>query len=64
EVAVQKAEGLPIPSNAPLYIGRYEIADSVYFFNGYIDEVRLYPYALSGDEVRAHYEKEVQLLKR
>ncbi|MBC7330383.1 hypothetical protein H5T88_08510 [bacterium] len=57
EVASQNAEGQPRPSSSPLYLGRYEIPDKVYFFNGYLDEVRLYPYALSPDEIKSHYEE-------
>ena len=55
EVASQKAEGELRPSASPLYLGRYEILDKVYFFKGYLDEVRLYPYALSPEEVKSHY---------
>jgi hypothetical protein len=38
-------------------LGRYEIPDKVYFFNGYLDEVRLYPYALTPEEIKSHYEE-------
>lgn len=64
EIAAKKAQGQLRPTNAPLYIGRYEIGDRVYFFNGYLDEVRLYPFALSPSEVKAHYDKEASLLRR
>jgi hypothetical protein len=57
EVASQSAEGQPRPSSSPLYLGRYEIPDKVYFFSGYLDEVRLYSYALSLEEIKSHYEE-------
>lgn len=64
EVASRESQGVIRPSTSPLYIGRYEIEDKVYNFNGYLDEVRLYPYALSPEEIRAHYETESRLLRR
>ncbi len=63
-ITSKEALGQLRPSGAPLYLGRYEIWDKVYMFNGYLDEVRLYPFALSPEEVKAHYEREASLLRR
>ena len=39
------------PNNSNLYIGRMENSTFPYFFNGVIDEIRIYNRALSSDEV-------------
>lgn len=49
EVSQAMMNGLIVGSNAPLQLG----GDSIYgqYFNGYIDEVRVYNKALSGEEI-------------
>ena len=43
------------PNENPLYIGRNEDPNAPYYFNGVIDEVRIYKKALSANQVLALY---------
>ncbi len=62
-VAEQEGRGPLRPSQGLVFIGRYQLEDPVYLFHGYIDEVRLYPFALEEEEIKEHYHKERCLLK-
>jgi hypothetical protein len=53
----------PGPSEDPTYIGRY-YALSNYFFDGIIDDVRIYNRALSADEIRKLYKSGQATLKQ
>jgi hypothetical protein len=56
ESSMSKTENvIPVPDN--LWIGTW--SSSVGFFNGTIDEVRIYPRALTETEIRKHYQSEV-----
>lgn len=49
----QSVTGSPTPTIGSLYIG---MSDGEYFFNGYMDDLRIYNRALSAGEVTALYE--------
>lgn len=55
KVASQPAAGLVRPSNRPLYVGRYDYPSKEYEVDGWIGRTRIYRYAISPDEVTAHY---------
>jgi hypothetical protein len=54
--ATQATVGVPPTGIENLYIGRRHDTGSFQFFNGRIDEVAMYPFALSGARVVAHYD--------
>ncbi len=48
--------GRPRPAETPLLLGRYESPEDVYFVHGYMDDIRIYDVALTGQEVREVYQ--------
>ena len=44
-------------SDTPIYIGATDSTSLTYFFNGLIDEVKIYNYALSEDEIKEEYNR-------
>jgi len=55
QVAATAINKKRVPGRSPLAIGRRQ--DGYNYFNGAIDEVRVYARALTADEIRAHFEK-------
>ncbi len=53
EVASEAASGLLSTSSSYLYIGSY--SGNTYSFNGIIDDVKIYEYALSADDIKNYY---------
>ena len=45
------------PNGLPLNVGRAN--NNRYFFNGWLDEVALYPSALSGTTIQSHYTRAI-----
>jgi len=50
----------PTINDQSLFIGKESSSDG-YFFQGFIDEIRIYNRALSAEEVKAHYEQGIML---
>lgn len=58
-VGAMPAHGEITPCWKPLYVGRYDQEGDAWTVNGYMAGLRIYPYALTDEEIAKHYQLQI-----